>query len=63
MEFQSTKGAVGVSPPVPQLTTNQPPTFWFCQVLHAGDRKWETARAQMGGGERTRGEVHRLSLS
>lgn len=25
MEFQSTKGAAGVSPLVPQLTTNHPP--------------------------------------
>lgn len=38
------------------LCLNLPPTtlfaFLFCQVLHAGDKKWETARAQMGVGEK-----------
>lgn len=33
MEFQSTKGAVEASLPVPQLTTNHSPAFQFCQVL------------------------------
>lgn len=39
------------------LCLNLPPTtllaFKFCQVLHAGDRKWETARARMGVGEKS----------
>lgn len=49
MEFQSTKGTVEASFPVPQLTIDYPPAFQFCQVLRVGDKKWETARTQVGG--------------
>lgn len=47
------KRCSGAGLPVPPLSTNHPPAFQFCQVLHAGDRE-ETARAQMGGRRKTK---------
>lgn len=49
------------------LCLNLPPTtllaFQFCQVLRAGDQKWETARAQTGVGEKNqRGGPQALCL-
>lgn len=37
MEFQSTKGTVEASLPVPQHNTNHSPAFQSCQVLLLGD--------------------------
>lgn len=48
------------------LCLNLPPTtllaFPFCQVLHAGDKKWQTARARMGVGEKSQQGGHRPSV-
>lgn len=48
VEFQSTKGTVEASLPVPQLTTNHSPAFQSCQVLLVRGLMGEERKARGG---------------
>lgn len=62
MEFQSTKGAAGVSPPVPQLTTNHLPSS-SARCSMQGTRSGDCLGPNEGGGgrEKKRGGPQALS--